>query len=83
MFVRLGGRVKSPYLDDVVAATGDKATVNSGGGARRAADNTARGDGGSPRDRVDTEAVGVEGSVVKGRVLELENADVSVRRGAG
>lgn len=65
LLVRLRGGVKSPDLDEVVAATSDEATVTGGGRTRGAADNAARSGRGSPRDGVDPEAVGREGGVVK------------------
>lgn len=83
MLVRLAGRVKSPNLDDIVTATSDEAAVTGGSGAGRAADDTAGSGSGSPGDGVDAEAVSVERGVIKGRVLEFKNADVSVGRSAG
>lgn len=81
--VRLGGRVEGPQLEHVVAAAGDEAPVAGGAGLGRAADDAAGDGGGGPGDRVDAEAVGGKGGVVDGVVLELEDADVAVGRGAG
>lgn len=83
LLVVLGGGVKRPDLEDVIAAAGDEAPVARGAGARVATGDAAGGEGGPPGDRVDAEAVGGEHDVVDGVVLELEDGDGAVRGGAG
>lgn len=82
LLVRLRGGVKHPQLDRIVAAARGKPAVSYRRGAGRAADDASGGSGGSPRDRVDAEAVCGEYRVVDGIVLELENAYVAVGRSA-
>ena len=81
--VRLGSRVEGPEFEHVVRTAGHEASVaGRGGGRGAAADDATRGGGGGPGDRVDAEAVCVEGRVVDGVVLELQDADVAVGGGA-
>lgn len=82
LLVALGRGVKRPNLEHVVAAARDEAAVARGAGARVAADDAAGRRGGGPRHRVDAQAVRGERRVVNGVVLELEHADVTVRRRA-
>ncbi|KAI6748063.1 hypothetical protein HG531_008605 [Fusarium graminearum] len=82
LLVGLRSRVKGPDLEDVVAATSDESAVASGTRARSAAHNATGGCSGSPRNGVDAETVSGKGGVVDAVVLELENANVTVGRGA-
>lgn len=78
LLVRLCGRVERPDLYDIVATSRNEAAVASGTRSGRAADDTARGCGGCPGDRVDAETVGGEDGVLKGAVLELKDTNVAV-----
>lgn len=83
LLVPLRGGVVCPDLQDVVATARDEPTLaESSLAGRGRGDDAAGGGGGGPGDRVDTEAVGGEGLVLEGVVLELEDGDVAIGGGA-
>ena len=74
--------VENPQLQEVVAAARDEAPVARRARAGVAGDDAAGRCGGGPRHRVDAEPVGGEDAVLVAVVLELEDGDVAVGRGA-
>lgn len=82
LLVGLRSSIKSPDLQDIIAAARNEPSVAGSTRTRRAADDASRGSSGSPGDRVDAETVGGEDGVVDAVILELENAHIAVGGGA-
>lgn len=82
LLVGLRSSIKSPDLENVVAATRNESSIAGSTRTRGAADDASRSSSGSPGDRIDAETVGGEDGVVDAVVLELENAHVAVGGGA-
>jgi hypothetical protein len=83
LLVVMGRGVKHPDLELVVRTTCDEPPVACRAGARVRAGDAAGREGRCPGDRVDAEAVGGNDDVIDGGlVLELEDGDVAVGRGA-